>query len=133
LALTLAAKELIWWKRFFEAIDLDIEQDTTIFCDNLQTIRLLKQETLKLQTKLKHVDIHQSWLRQEVQNGNITVLWQPTAQMVADGLTKELPGQKHQEFVRQLNLVDITNLLLDLKVDNTNSINLTAKDRVSSD
>ena len=27
--------------------------------------------------------------------------------MVADGFTKILPAQKHAEFVRQLNLVDI--------------------------
>jgi Reverse transcriptase (RNA-dependent DNA polymerase)/Pol polyprotein, beta-barrel domain len=107
LALSLTAKEFIRWKRFFQQIQFDLEQEPTICCDNLQTIRLLTKETPKLQTALKHVDIHQSWLRQEVQAKRIKVEWVPTADMVADGFTKVLPAQKHAEFVRQLNLVDI--------------------------
>ena len=35
--------------------------------------------------------------------------WVSTARMVADGFTKVLPAQKHAEFVKQLNLVDIRN------------------------
>ena len=33
--------------------------------------------------------------------------WVPTANMVADGFTKVLPIQKHEEFIKLLNLVDI--------------------------
>jgi hypothetical protein len=60
---------------------------------------------------LKHVDIHQCWLRQEVQKGNISVEWVATAEMVADGFTKLFPPQKQAEFLRQLNLVDIRDKL----------------------
>jgi hypothetical protein len=107
LALSLTAKEFIWWKRFFQQIQFDLEEEPTIYCDNINALRLLNKETPKLQTALKHVDIHQCWLRQEVQAGRIKVEWVPTADMVADGFTKVLPAQKHAEFVRQLNLVDI--------------------------
>ena len=112
LALTTTAKEFIWWIRLFKAINFDLQDEIpTIYCDNLQTMRLLKHDAPKLVTKLKHIDIHQSWLRQEVQNKHIHVEWVPTADMVADGFTKELPPQKHANFVKQLNLVDITHLL----------------------
>jgi hypothetical protein len=107
LALSLTAKDFIWWKHFFQQIQFDLEEEPTIYCDNLQTIRILTKETPKLQTALKHVDIHQSWLRQEVQAKKIKVEWVPTVEMVADGFTKVLPAQKHAEFVKQLNLVDI--------------------------
>jgi len=63
---------------------------------------------MKLDTKLKHVDVHQLWLRQEVEAGRIHVNWVPTAQMPADGLTKILPPQKHENFVAQLGLVRLT-------------------------
>ena len=63
---------------------------------------------LKLNTKLRHVDIHQHWLRQQVQDGRIKLQWVPTADMPADGLTKALLRQKNEEFVRQLNLVNIS-------------------------
>ena len=69
------------------------------------------KDSPKLVTKLKHIDIHQHWLRQEVANGNINIKWVSTNDMIADGLTKALPGQKHAEFLKQLNLVDIKHLI----------------------
>jgi hypothetical protein len=35
----------------------------------------------------------------------------PTAEMVADGFTKVLPAQKHADFIKLLNLVDIKDKL----------------------
>ena len=58
LALTLTAKEYIWWIRFFKALGFELNAKTTIICDNLQTIRLLTKEAPKLVTRLKHVDIY---------------------------------------------------------------------------
>ena len=55
------------------------------------------------------------WLCQEVDQDQLMVKWQSTAEMPADGLTKVLPGQKHKEFVRQLGLVNIHDLLKDGK------------------
>jgi hypothetical protein len=110
LALSRTAKEAIWWRRFFESIQYDPMKKLHIRCDNRQTLRVLKKEMLKLDTKLKHVDIHRHWLRQEIQTGRISVSWCPTAEMPADGFTKMLPRQKHEEFLRQLHLTDITHL-----------------------
>jgi hypothetical protein len=69
------------------------------------------KEALKLDTKLRHVDIHQHWLRQEIEKRNIDIEWLATADMPADGLTKPLPGQKHNTFAQQLNLADIAGRL----------------------
>ena len=57
----------------------------------MQTIRLLRQDTLKLDTKLRYIDVYQHWLRQEVQDKKINVRWVPIDKMPADGLTKILP------------------------------------------
>ena len=114
LALSNTAREYMWWRRLFRAINLRLDDDIeqpTIYCDNQQTIRLLNMEAPRLVTKLKHVDIHQCWLRQEVQKGTIQTEWIPTADMVADGFTKDLPAQKHANFVKQLNLIDISYIL----------------------
>ena len=64
-----------------------------------------------MDTKLRHVDIHQHWLRQEVQEHRVELKWLPTAEMPADGFTKALSAQKHATFVAQLNLVDISDKL----------------------
>ena len=89
-----------------------MDEPITIKADNLQTIRLLVREDVQLSTKLKHVDIHQHWLRQEVKSGNINIQWVPTANIKANGFTKALGTQKFTTFVEQhLNLVDIQFLL----------------------
>jgi hypothetical protein len=103
----LIAKFYLQWLRLFRQLKLDLQEDTYIYCDNMQTISLLKKETPKLQTALRHVDIHQNWLRQEVQNNAIAVEWIPTASMPADGFTKMLPAQKHTQFIKQLGIQDI--------------------------
>jgi RAB protein geranylgeranyltransferase component A len=66
---------------------------------------------MKLATKLKHVDIHHHWLRQEVQDQRLQIDWVPTTEMPADGLTKALSTQKHQAFIQQIGLVDIRHLI----------------------
>ena len=104
LSLSQTAKELQWWKRFFKNLGFDLEQEPAIHCDNKQTIRLLESESSRLQTNLKHIDVHQCWLRQEVKSGNIRLIWVPTTDMVADGFTKLLPPQRHNAFVNQLGL-----------------------------
>jgi hypothetical protein len=62
LAPTHAAKETIWWSHLFRNIDFKPGYELTVLCENTQTIRLLTQDSQKLDTKLRHIDIHQYWL-----------------------------------------------------------------------
>jgi hypothetical protein len=111
LILSRIAKKTIWWRRFFESIRFDSMKKLHIRCDNRQTLRVLKKEMLKLDTKLKHVDIHRHWLRQEIQTTRISVSWCSTAEMSANDFIKMLSRQKHEEFLRQLHLIDIIHLI----------------------
>ena len=110
-SLSTAGREMHWCNRFFTAIQFTTQQGVKIPCANVQTIRILTKEAMKLDTKLRHVDIHQHWLRREVQQGRIAVQWLPIAEMPADGLTKFLPSQRQSVFVKHLNLVDISSQL----------------------
>jgi hypothetical protein len=111
LILSRIAKKTIWWRRFFESIQYDSMKKLHIRCDNRQILRVLKKEMLKLDTKLKHVDIHKYWLRQKIQTNRINVNWCSTTKMSADDFIKVLSRQKHEEFLRQLHLIDITHLI----------------------
>ena len=44
--------------RLFRAIKLNFRKQLVIQYDNRQTIRLVNEEDVKLNTRLKHVDIH---------------------------------------------------------------------------
>ena len=111
LGLSDAARSLQWSKRFISRIQFTPDHPLSIRCDNRQTVDLLTSEQAKIDTKLRHIDIHGHWLRQEVREGRIKVIWVPTSQMVADGLTKLLPRQKHEHFVRMLRMTDISHLI----------------------
>ena len=106
LALSQTAKEAIFLSRLLKALTLRLDEPLTIQCDNKQTLRLLNEESAKLTTKLRHVDIHRHWLRQEVRNRRIFLDWVPTKQMPADGLTKSLGPQRHDKFCSMIGLVD---------------------------
>jgi hypothetical protein len=108
-----AAKELIWLRNFFDKIQFDPDCNHLLQNDNLQTIRLLTKDDPLISTKLRHVDIHQHWLRELVQNKTIKIEWIPTAKMTADGMTKALPRQKHEDFIRMLNLTNYNHLIQD--------------------
>lgn len=45
-----------------------------LLCDNQQTIGLLNKDTAMLSTRLRHVDIHNHWLRERAQAGDVTII-----------------------------------------------------------
>jgi hypothetical protein len=119
LALSQAAKEALFASRLISSLQIDLQSPTarrgiappsrvTIQCDNQQTIRLVKEELIKLRTKLRHVDIHNHWLRQEITQGRIDVVYTPSAQLLADGFTKSLPREAFETFITQLRLADLS-------------------------
>lgn len=112
-SLSAAARELMALERFLGHLERKTTIQKKLVCDNKQTVKILTQKAPLLSTKLRHVDIHQHWLRQILQNDvkdNIELTWVPTSHMPADGLTKRLHISKHNEFVKMIGLSDVTNL-----------------------
>jgi hypothetical protein len=91
----------------------DPGHDLVILNDNLQTIRLMNSKIARIDTKLKHIDISQCWLRQMIQSGHIKVDYLPTNQMIADGMIKLLPSQKQKDFIKHLGMVNVKYLMSD--------------------
>ncbi len=106
-----ADKKLIWWIHLFQKLKFDSNQKIMIYNDNLQIIRLFISKILKTETKLRHVDIAQCWLRQSIQSDYLSMNYLLIAKMIANELTKILSSQKHREFINQLRLVDVKHLI----------------------
>ena len=118
LALSQVAKEALFTSRLLRELKINLSNSLiTINCDNQQTIRLITEEITKLQTKLRHVDIHNHWLRQEVALGTIKVDYQRSEDMVADGLTKALPANKWSKFLDKLGLEEIKDTITNKEAD----------------
>jgi hypothetical protein len=94
-----ADKKLIWWIHFFQKLKFNSNQKIMIYNDNLQIIRFFISKILKTETKLRHVDIAQCWLRQSIQSDYFSMNYLFIAKMIANELTKILSSQKHREFI----------------------------------
>ena len=98
LALSQAAREGIYIRRLLRELEVNLDnknKNMVIQYDNQQTLHLVTEEIRKLNTKLKHVDIHNHWLHQEYQRHHISVCYIQSKSMIADGLTKALPLDNH--------------------------------------
>ena len=87
-------------------------------CDNQQTIRLVTSDLPTLATRLRHVDIHNHWLRSVADQGVIEVVYTESAKMMADGLTKALTYQQLQRSREQLGMYDIQDMLQSTETQN---------------
>ncbi len=112
-----ADKKFIWWIHFFQKLKFDSNQKIMIYNDNLQTIRFLISEIFKIETKLRHVDIAQCWLRQSVQSDYFAVNYLFIAKMITNELTKILSSQKYRKFINQLRFVDAEFLIKAVECD----------------
>jgi len=107
LALTNAGKAALATLRLLKGVRLAMDQPLAVKCDNQQTIRLVNSQLPRIRTALRHVDIHQCWARERVQEHDFEVQYIPTSEMKADGLTKTLNRLQFKTFVRQLGLCEV--------------------------
>ena len=73
LSLLHAKKEFLWWSNLFSKLKFNINHDFIIFNDNRQIIRLLISKISRIETKLRHINIAQCWLRQEIEKGRLMI------------------------------------------------------------
>lgn len=81
-----------------------IAPPTVIYADNQGAIKLT--ENPEYHRKTKHIPIKYHKTRELVDDGTVNFIWIPTAEMVADCLTKSLGAAKLKKFVVMLGLVD---------------------------
>jgi hypothetical protein len=110
-------KKFIWWIHLFQKLKFNSNQKIMIYNDNLQMIRFFISEILKIETKFRHVDIAQYWLKQSVQNDYFSINYLFIAKIITNELTNILSSQKHRKFINQLKLVDTEFLIKAVKSD----------------
>jgi hypothetical protein len=96
-----ATREAIWLKNLLFEIGIN-SGPILIKGDNTGSINLAYNPEYHQRTK--HTAIRYYYVRQEVENKNIQVEYISTNEMPADGLTKPLPKDKFNKFIKLLNL-----------------------------
>jgi len=101
-AATHSAKEALWLCLLISQLFSNTVEATTIFSDNQSAIALTKDHQYHAHTK--HIDVRFHFIRWVVENGQLRLIYCPTADMVADTLTKALPSPKVKHFAAELGL-----------------------------
>ena len=79
------------------------------------------------------MDIHNHWLHQEVQKNLIMVEYTESARMMANGLTKVLTNNVFDRFMEQMNLKDVSNLLVERRLNDLEELKLDQMELVEID
>jgi hypothetical protein len=98
-----AVKEALFLSKLFADIT-GLWQPVTLRMDNQSALVVLRNPAAGAQNKMKHVDIAYNFARHRVMVGDVSVEYVPTADMVADSLTKQLPGPGHIKHRRGMGL-----------------------------
>ena len=101
-AATHAVKEGIWLCHFIEEVFQPLASPTVLYCDNQATIALTKNGSFH--ARMKHIDICYHFIHFIVDSGSFLLVYCPTADMIADTLTKALPSVKAKHFAATLRL-----------------------------
>ena len=103
---THAAKELIWFRGLIGEIFRPLNNPTVLHLDNQSAIKLANSDG-QFHARSKHIDIRYHFIKSCVQNHSIIIFYCPTADIIADVLTKALPLIKHKYFTHGLGLISV--------------------------
>ena len=102
-ALAAAAQEAVWLQHLICELQNEPPRKIEILEDNQSAICLAKNPQSHGRTK--HVDIKYHYIRDQVESGNIKLVYCPSEKMVADILTKGLPVS---QFVKLRKLAGVS-------------------------
>lgn len=95
IALGYAAREAVWIRRFVNEmankLRLEVVEDLTLHGDNEMSITLTRNA--ESQHRTKHIDVQHHYIRELVNEGELTIGWVPSSGMLANGVTKALPTE----------------------------------------
>lgn len=105
MALKEAIKESLYIKSLISqipAINSTIKDTKVLYTDSQSSIDLANNPIYHSRTK--HIDIQYHFVRENVINNVISLVYCPTSSLLADGLTKAIPTDKFNELVEGLGL-----------------------------
>ncbi|XP_059223384.1 uncharacterized protein LOC131997099 [Stomoxys calcitrans] len=103
MSLTAAIQESVYLKKLEMELNPKIEEAMKIFCDNKGAIQVALNNNYSNRTK--HVDIKAKFIRQKIDEEEVTLEYIPTNEMLADVFTKAVSSQKLQYLRNKFGLL----------------------------
>ncbi|KAL9409372.1 hypothetical protein AB3S75_047712 [Citrus x aurantiifolia] len=90
---------------FFADLKIPVSLPIKIYCDNKAAISIAHNPVLHDRTK--HIEVDKHFIKEKIESGVICVPYVPTAQQIADILTKGLHKGHFELLVSKLAMEDI--------------------------
>ena len=104
IALSFAAQELLWLKAFLTDLGYN-QEENLLHEDNQGAIALTRNP--ENYSRTKHIDVRYHFIRNLIQKKQIKVDYCPTAEMLADLMTKGLHRLRFRELCKKLGIVEL--------------------------
>jgi hypothetical protein len=108
IALVEGIKEAIWMKNFLNELGFSIPDAITLHEDNQSAIAIAANPIHH--ARIKHMELKAAFLRENLENATVKFVYCPTEMMVADVLTKALPGPQHERLCRKMGMRSLAEL-----------------------
>ena len=102
-ALSQSTQEEIWISELITELGYT-QRQVTLCNDNLSAMQSIKNSTSH--NLCKHIDVRYHFIRDHYSRGTINLEYIPTDKLVADILTKGVPKNKHNIFMKMLILIN---------------------------
>lgn len=99
-ALRQAVGELIWLYKLLMELTVPVTLPIQIYCDSHSALHIAKN--LVFHKKTKHIEVDCHFVRNQLQDGLISLHHVPTKDQLIDVLTKALTGVKHSAILSKL-------------------------------
>jgi hypothetical protein len=100
--LAYASKEAVWIRNLLGQLGFTQDQLITIYRDNQGALALA--ENPEFYARTKHIDVSTHYIRQLTEDHIVKLEYKPTAEMLADCLTKPLKVAQHQGNVKGISI-----------------------------
>ena len=92
----------ICWTRYFLKDQGYRISDNVLFQDNKRYILLEKNGKASSSNRTKHINIRYFFITDRVAQGDVSLVWCPTGDMIGDFMTKPLQGALFRKFREQI-------------------------------
>jgi hypothetical protein len=99
-AIDMAIRSIIYLRNLLQELGFKQINPTKLYVDNKSAIQICN--TLKADSKVKHINIRIHYIREQINAGNIELIFIPTTHNVADVLTKPLPKAAYVAYRNRL-------------------------------
>jgi hypothetical protein len=95
-AALMGAQDAVWLSELCKELRLPLERDTILYCDNSAAIDYINGGGQP--SKMRHANVALHYVREKAEDKTITMQYVPTADQLADMLTKPLPRSQLEKL-----------------------------------